>query len=435
MEFSMGKLASSLVPSIARGLPILLVDHDTTSLMCLASMLEQYSYKVTTTERATVALSMIRKQNDRFKLVMADINIPDMNSLQFLRLLNTNNMPVILISSERSMSVAYKALVDGACLLMQKPICFDDLKYVWQLAYQKEKCDWRNETMKQVCPKRVSTGKECKGINIKVAASTDNIKKKSRPDQVTNYQLSVKNRFQGDDELAEVSSIIMVDNHVPMVNNNAKINTVEVLVVEGRRNEELNMNEHDKEGRQEKRMKSNSELHAETNKNKEMAGEGAEEEENNQNLNSAGGGTATGKKPRFVWTEELHLKFTAAIDAIGDKYVGPKAILKMMNEPNLTQRQVASHLQKYKARMQRICPNGTNNSPQEVSNFSALAGSFHLLDNSMSVPSQLGHNSRNFSTGGNAIDLCIYCSGLCINTTVHTSFRTINHNSISLHFS
>ncbi|GAV83532.1 Myb_DNA-binding domain-containing protein [Cephalotus follicularis] len=50
-------------------------------------------------------------------------------------------------------------------------------------------------------------------------------------------------------------------------------------------------------------------------------------------------------RPRVVWNADLHLKFTAALSALGDTKARPKSILKMMNEPHLTQRQVASHLQ------------------------------------------------------------------------------------------
>ncbi|XP_038995765.1 two-component response regulator ARR11-like [Hibiscus syriacus] len=59
------------------------------------------------------------------------------------------------------------------------------------------------------------------------------------------------------------------------------------------------------------------------------------------------------RKARLVWCKELHHKFAAAITALGDEKARPKSILKMMKEPNLTHRQIASHLQKHKAQMHR----------------------------------------------------------------------------------
>ncbi|CAH2066108.1 unnamed protein product, partial [Thlaspi arvense] len=56
----------------------------------------------------------------------------------------------------------------------------------------------------------------------------------------------------------------------------------------------------------------------------------------------------------YIWTHERHLRFLAAISILGDKNCRPKAILEIMNDPNLSHRQVSSHLQKYKSQVQRF---------------------------------------------------------------------------------
>ncbi|KAK4841430.1 hypothetical protein QYF36_004295 [Acer negundo] len=68
-----------------------------------------------------------------------------------------------------------------------------------------------------------------------------------------------------------------------------------------------------------------------------------------------------------LWTPELHNKFVAAISALGDKKARPKKILRWMNVPDLTMRQVASHLQKYKAQVRRIYEASTTTVPKVVS--------------------------------------------------------------------
>ncbi|XAR51183.1 hypothetical protein NMG60_11005739 [Bertholletia excelsa] len=55
------------------------------------------------------------------------------------------------------------------------------------------------------------------------------------------------------------------------------------------------------------------------------------------------------KKPRLMWTTELHQKFVGAVQQIGLDKASPKKILQIMNEPWLTRWKVASHLQKYRA--------------------------------------------------------------------------------------
>ncbi|CAA3027390.1 two-component response regulator ORR24-like [Olea europaea subsp. europaea] len=62
---------------------------------------------------------------------------------------------------------------------------------------------------------------------------------------------------------------------------------------------------------------------------------------------------ATQKKPRVVWSIELHRKFVAAVNQLGIETV-PKRILDMMNVEGLTRENVASHLQKYRLYLKRI---------------------------------------------------------------------------------
>ncbi|XP_057965529.1 two-component response regulator ARR1-like [Malania oleifera] len=63
------------------------------------------------------------------------------------------------------------------------------------------------------------------------------------------------------------------------------------------------------------------------------------------------------KKPRVVWSPELHREFVAVVDELGIDKAVPKKILEYMNVPGLTRENVASHLQKYRLYLRR--KNGT----------------------------------------------------------------------------
>ncbi|KAL5187664.1 Two-component response regulator ORR21 [Glycine soja] len=54
------------------------------------------------------------------------------------------------------------------------------------------------------------------------------------------------------------------------------------------------------------------------------------------------------KKPRVMWSKELHQHFVNAFMQIGLDKAKPKRIVEAMNIPGLTREQVASHLQKYR---------------------------------------------------------------------------------------
>ncbi|KAH0781799.1 hypothetical protein KY290_001397 [Solanum tuberosum] len=77
--------------------------------------------------------------------------------------------------------------------------------------------------------------------------------------------------------------------------------------------------------------------------------------------------TSSQKKPRVVWSVELHQQFVQAVHQLGIDKAVPKKILELMNVPGLTRENVASHLQKYRLYLRRLScvsqhQNGLNNS-------------------------------------------------------------------------
>ncbi|XVF89381.1 hypothetical protein PTKIN_Ptkin19aG0125800 [Pterospermum kingtungense] len=78
-----------------------------------------------------------------------------------------------------------------------------------------------------------------------------------------------------------------------------------------------------------------------------------EDEERDENGND-NEDPSTQKKPRVVWSVELHHKFVAAVKQLGIDKAVPKKILELMNVEKLTRENVASHLQKYRLYLKRI---------------------------------------------------------------------------------
>ncbi|KAI9120893.1 hypothetical protein K1719_007926 [Acacia pycnantha] len=73
-----------------------------------------------------------------------------------------------------------------------------------------------------------------------------------------------------------------------------------------------------------------------------------------------GSGTAgeeparTLKRPRLVWTPQLHKRFVDAVGHLGIKNAVPKTIMQLMSVDGLTRENVASHLQKYRLYLKRM---------------------------------------------------------------------------------
>ncbi|KAG1337847.1 transcription factor PCL1-like [Cocos nucifera] len=79
------------------------------------------------------------------------------------------------------------------------------------------------------------------------------------------------------------------------------------------------------------------------------------------------------KRPRLVWTAQLHKRFIDVVAHLGIKNAVPKTIMQLMNVEGLTRENVASHLQKYRLyrrRMEGIPDEGSSSFdhlPQEPS--------------------------------------------------------------------
>ncbi|GLT76121.1 hypothetical protein SLA2020_478020 [Shorea laevis] len=79
---------------------------------------------------------------------------------------------------------------------------------------------------------------------------------------------------------------------------------------------------------------------------------------------------STQKKPRVVWTVDLHRKFVGAVNQLGVDKAVPKKILELMDVEKLTRENVASHLQKYRLYLKKI----SSEANQQANLAAALAG-------------------------------------------------------------
>ncbi|CAI0416521.1 unnamed protein product [Linum tenue] len=86
-------------------------------------------------------------------------------------------------------------------------------------------------------------------------------------------------------------------------------------------------------------------------KRKDQNGEDDDDLDENGNDNDD---PSSQKKPRVVWSVELHRKFVSAVNHLGIDKAVPKKILELMNVEKLSRENVASHLQKYRLYLRRI---------------------------------------------------------------------------------
>ncbi|WJZ85308.1 hypothetical protein VitviT2T_004853 [Vitis vinifera] len=88
--------------------------------------------------------------------------------------------------------------------------------------------------------------------------------------------------------------------------------------------------------------------------NKKRKDQNEDDDEENDENGHDNEDPSSQKKPRVVWSVELHRKFVAAVNQLGIDRAVPKKILDLMNVEKLTRENVASHLQKYRLYLKRI---------------------------------------------------------------------------------
>ncbi|KAJ4956470.1 hypothetical protein NE237_013253 [Protea cynaroides] len=103
--------------------------------------------------------------------------------------------------------------------------------------------------------------------------------------------------------------------------------------------------------------------------------------------------TSTLKKPRVVWSVELHQQFVAAVNLLGIDKAVPKKILELMNVPGLSRENVASHLQKYRLYLRRLSGVNTPFMGPEEANFRSMSSLDGLDLQAFAVSGQLPHQS------------------------------------------
>src|SRR5262245_61397549 len=114
--------------------------------MC-ARLLERKGYQARATTSAREALSLLAQDGD-VDLVLADLQMPEMDGIQLLSAVKRNypNIEVIMMTGYGTVKTAVEAMQLGAAHYIQKPLDTDELNLLIRRAIEKkqmeEKVDW-----------------------------------------------------------------------------------------------------------------------------------------------------------------------------------------------------------------------------------------------------------------------------------------------------
>ncbi|KAK4749698.1 hypothetical protein SAY87_027147 [Trapa incisa] len=151
----MNPIASNM-RSTANNIRILLVDDDSVALCHLMEVLKKWNHQgnllavlydlghhhlnmtcigkfsVTGVTNPTEAMSILRKSQGGFDLVITDYHMPVMNGIDLQKCINEEfGLPVIMMSEEENEYVRTRSLECGAALFIQKPVQVMDFENIW----------------------------------------------------------------------------------------------------------------------------------------------------------------------------------------------------------------------------------------------------------------------------------------------------------------
>jgi two-component system, cell cycle sensor histidine kinase and response regulator CckA len=108
---------------------ILLVDDETPVLESGREMLSHFGFTILTAENGEAAIEVFRREMDRIRLVILDMNMPGMDGLQCLRQMMAldPDVKVVVASGYASSRDVADMLRAGACEFIAKPFRFRDV--------------------------------------------------------------------------------------------------------------------------------------------------------------------------------------------------------------------------------------------------------------------------------------------------------------------
>jgi DNA-binding NtrC family response regulator len=128
---------------------LLILDEDRIMLQSLSQFLSREGYEVKTAPDPAEALSVL--EASQIDLLLADPNLPDVDSAEFLRNVRRRfpQLVVIVITNYGSIEGAVEAIKLGAFDYLTKPIIDDEIRVVVEKAARQQALLFENQTLKQ----------------------------------------------------------------------------------------------------------------------------------------------------------------------------------------------------------------------------------------------------------------------------------------------
>ncbi|CAN4085623.1 unnamed protein product [Withania somnifera] len=138
--------ASSSILKWERFLPkmvfrVLLVESDDSTRQIVAALLRKCSYRVAAVSDGLKAWELLKGRPHNVDLILTEVDLPSISGYALLTLIMEHdickNIPVIMMSSNDSVSTVYRCMLRGAADFLVKPVRKNELKNLWQHVWRR----------------------------------------------------------------------------------------------------------------------------------------------------------------------------------------------------------------------------------------------------------------------------------------------------------
>lgn len=128
-----------LLPSMM--LRVLLVEADDSTRQILAALLRKCNYKVAAISDGLEAWEILKRRHNNIDLILTELDLPSISGYALLTLImehdGCKNIPVVIMSSQDSISTVLKCMLKGAADFLIKPVRRNELKNLWRHVWRR----------------------------------------------------------------------------------------------------------------------------------------------------------------------------------------------------------------------------------------------------------------------------------------------------------
>ncbi|CAI8598624.1 unnamed protein product [Vicia faba] len=123
-------------------LRVLLVEADDCTRQIITALLRKCNYKVAAVADGLKAWEILKGRPHNFDLILTEVDLPSVSGYALLSLIMEHDtcktIPVIMMSSQDSLSTVYKCMCRGAADYLVKPIRINELRNLWQHVWRRQ---------------------------------------------------------------------------------------------------------------------------------------------------------------------------------------------------------------------------------------------------------------------------------------------------------